>query len=253
MTPGEALGALGLFVAGALGGALNSVAGGGSFLLFPALLVAGLPPVVANATTTVALWPAGISSAAAYRRELPRDRRELAVLGAASLVGGLAGAKLLLVTSDAAFVKLLPLLMLVASVVFTFGPRLTRRNAGHMPLAFAAVLQLVIATYGGYFGGGMGILMLATFTLMGMRDMHVMNALKVVLGVLINGVAVVAFVIDGKVAAWGAVPAAVGAVAGGFAGAALARRVDGKKVRVFVLVFAWTLTVWFAVKVLAAG
>ncbi len=253
MTPGEALAALGLFVAGALGGALNSVAGGGSFLVFPALLVAGLPPVVANATTTVALWPAGLSSAAAYRRELPQGRRELAVLGAASLVGGLAGAKLLLVTSDAAFVKLLPLLMLVASAVFTFGPRLTRRNEGHMPLVGAAFLQLVIATYGGYFGGGMGILMLATFTLMGMREMHAMNALKVVLGVLVNGVAVVAFLASGKVAVWGAVPAAAGALAGGYAGAALARRISGKRVRVFVLLFAWTLTAWFAVKVLARG
>jgi uncharacterized membrane protein YfcA len=183
----------------------------------------------------------------------------LAVLGGASAVGGLAGARLLLVTSDATFVKLLPLLMLAASAVFTLGPRVSRKAAGAsdasdgigMGLLPAAVLQLVIATYGGYFGGGMGILMLATFTLMGMRHMHAMNALKVVLGVLINGVAVVAFVVAAKVAFAEAIPAAVGSIAGGFVGAAVARRIDAKKVRGFVLVFAWSLTAWFAVRALA--
>lgn len=253
-----ALAAAGLFAVGAAGGALNSVAGGGSFLMFPALLVAGLGPVAANATTTVALWPAGLSSAAAYRRELPEDRRLVLVLGLSSAVGGLAGAKLLLVTSDATFAKLLPLLLLLASAVFTFGPR-AAKSAGpgdgggeRLGLGLAAAVQLAIATYGGYFGGGMGILMLATFTVMGMRDMHAMNALKVVLGVLINGVAVVAFLVAGKVALEAAAPAALGSIVGGYVGAALARRVDPKKVRRGVLVFAWALTAWFAYRALRA-
>ncbi len=244
------LAAFALFVAGAAGGALNAVAGGGSFLVFPSLLLAGLSPVTANATTSVALWPAGLSSAAAYRRELPRDRRVLTVLAVASTVGGWLGAKLLLVTTDAAFVRLLPLLMLVASAVFTFGPRLTKRkeDGGGMGIVAAGLLQLVISCYGGYFGGGMGILMLATFTLMGMHEIHAMNALKVVLGVLINGVAVIAFLWARKVSLVVASPAIVGSIVGGFVGAAVARRIDGQRVRVFVLVFAWALTAWFTVR-----
>lgn len=250
LSPATILEAAGLFLAGAGGGALNSVAGGGSFVVFPALLLAGLGPVAANVTTSVALWPSGLSSAAAYRRELPTDRRVLGALGLASVVGGGLGGKLLLVTSDTAFVRLLPLLMLVASTVFTFGPRVSaaRKGGGTMGLVPATLLQLVISAYGGYFGGGMGILMLATFTLMGMRDMHAMNALKVVLGVLINGVAVGLFVAGGKVAWAAAIPGAVGSIVGGYVGAAAARQVDGKKIRKGVLVFAWALTVWFSAK-----
>lgn len=255
MTVAEAVAALGVFAASALGGALNSVAGGGSFIVFPALLLWGLGPVDATATTTVALWPAGLGSAAAYRRELPRDRRVFAVLGLSSVVGGLLGAKLLLVTSDATFTKILPLLMLAASGVFTWGARSPRGAKAEgtgtnvtMGLGLAAFLQVFIATYGGYFGGGIGILMLATFTLMGMHEMHSMNAMKVVLATVINGVAVVAFVAVGKVAWAAAVPGAIGAVVGGFLGAALARRVDPKRIRRLVLVFAWSLTVWFAVR-----
>jgi uncharacterized membrane protein YfcA len=193
-----------------------------------------------------------VASTIAYRKDLPLERRPLVVLALASALGGALGALLLLATSDHTFTKILPLLMLSASVVFTLGPRLSRMWKGaQLPLAFGALVQLAIASYGGYFGGGMGILMLATFTLMGMRHMHAMNALKVVLGVLINGVAVVAFVVAAKVAFAEAIPAAVGSIAGGFVGAAVARRIDAKKVRGFVLVFAWSLTAWFAVRALA--
>jgi uncharacterized membrane protein YfcA len=109
-----------LFVAGAVGGAINSVAGGGSFLVFPSILLAGVPPVAANATTAVALWPAGVTSTIAYRKDLPRDRTTLLVFALTSAVGGTAGAVLLLSTSDITFTRILPLLMLAASAVFTF-------------------------------------------------------------------------------------------------------------------------------------
>jgi uncharacterized membrane protein YfcA len=237
-----------LFGAGALGGALNSVAGGGSFIVFPSILFAGVPPVAANATTAVALWPAGVSSTWAYRREVPRERAVLAVLSVASGVGGALGAKLLLVTSDETFAVILPWLMLAASIVFTVGPRAATATANarpRVPLAVGAVVQLLISTYGGYFGGGMGILMLATYTLMGMTNIHAMNGMKTFLGTLINGVANVLFFVDRKVVLVAAAPALVGSIVGGFAGAALARRVDGKHVRRFVLAVAWSLTAYF--------
>jgi uncharacterized membrane protein YfcA len=235
-----------LFLAGALGGALNSVAGGGSFIVFPSLLFSGIPAVAANATTTAALWPAGISSTYAYRRELPGDKKLLAVLAIASAVGGGLGGALLLGTSDATFQLILPWLLLVASGVFTLGPRLAKSQANlKIPLAGGAIIQLVISTYGGYFGGGMGILMLATYTLMGMRDLHAMNGMKTLLGTLINGVATVIFLALKKVVVAAAVPAAVGSIAGGWAGAALARKVDKRHVRTFVLVVAWAMTAYF--------
>ncbi len=235
-----------VFFAAVLGGALNSVAGGGSFIVFPALLLGGVPPVAANATTAVALWPAGVASAAAYRKDIPRERATLLALSVASAVGGGLGAKLLLVTSDETFARILPWLLLVASVVFTFGPRLSKKERSvQLPLAAGAVIQLVISAYGGYFGGGMGILMLATYTLMGMRDIHAMNGLKTFLGTLINGVAIIAFFAASKVVFDVAAVGAVGSIAGGFGGAAVARRIEGKHVRRFVLAVAWSMTAFF--------
>ena len=241
--------ALLLFAAGVAGGAVNAVAGGGSFIVFPSLLLVGVPPVAANATTAAALWPAGIASTVAYRKDLQSDRRSLVVLSIASAIGGALGAMLLLRTSDQTFTKILPLLMLGASAVFTAGPRLSqRRKAGHLSLATGAFVQLLISSYGGYFGGGMGILMLATFTLMGMTNLHSMNGLKTVLGVFINGAANIAFFVAHKVVVSVALPVAIGSIVGGFGAAALARKLDPKKVRKLVLVFAWALTAWFFAK-----
>lgn len=242
-----------LFLAGAAGGALNSVAGGGSFIVFPTMLLfANIGEVTANATTAVALWPAGLASAGAYRQFLGRfERRTLVVLAVVAALGGGLGAKLLLVTSDRTFAQLLPVLMLVAAVVFSFGPRVTRHAKGRaMPLVFGALLQLVISMYGGYFGGGMGIMMLATMTLMGMTHLHEMNALKTILGLLVNGVALALFFLDAKVAVNAAIPAAAGSIAGGYLGAALARRVDPRHVRKIVLLVAWSLVGWFSYRAL---
>ncbi len=242
-----------LFAAGTVGGAVNSVAGGGSFLVFPSMLLVGVPPVAANATTAVALWPAGVSSTIAYRKELPRERKTLLVFALASALGGAVGAVLLLATSDLTFIRILPLLMLAASAVFTFGPRLAKlRKGAKLPLAAAAVVQLLIASYGGYFGGGMGILMLATFTLMGMTHLHAMNGLKTLLGTLINGAANIAFFVAHKVVIDVAIPVAIGSIVGGWFGAAVARKIHPDRVRMFVLVFAWGLTAWFFVIALRA-
>ncbi len=241
-----------LFVAAALGGALNSVAGGGSFVAFPSLLFAGVPAVVANATNTVALWPAGLASAFAYRKDVPGPASRLAVLSATSLVGGVLGAELLLKTSDTTFVRILPWLLLVATVLFTLGKRLTSKlgvgSASPRTLVIVAVVQTVIAVYGGYFGGGMGILMLATMSLAGMTDIHAMNALKTILSSVINGVAVVLFVAAGAVAWRPGVVMVAGGILGGYFGAVLAKRVSPARVRTFVGVVAWAMTIYFFVK-----
>lgn len=246
MTP--ATGAF-LFCAAAIGGGLNSVAGGGSFVAFPALLFAGVPAIPANATNSVALWPGSAASAIAYRRELREVRSELLPLGAAALVGGLCGSLLLLRTPERSFVLLIPWLLLCATVLFSLGGvlRSKARNV-QAPLSVAVVAQLGISIYGGYFGGGMGIMMLAVLSLLGMSDIHRMNAIKTVLATLVNGIAVAAFIVAGAVQwAPGAVMI-VGGVTGGYAGATIARRVDAKVVRALVLVIAWGMTVYFFVR-----
>jgi uncharacterized membrane protein YfcA len=239
-----------LFLAAAVGGALNSVAGGGSFVAFPALLLAGVAPVPANATNTIALWPAAVASAVAYRSEIRGVGREILPLGLASFAGGLAGAVLLLGTSDQTFVLLIPFLLLFATVLFSFGGRIAKTvtRGAHAPLPVAAVVQFFIGAYGGYFGGGMGIMMLAVMTLLGMTNIHQMNGLKNVLGTLINGVAVVVFVAARKVEWSVGFVMIAGGIAGGYAGAAIARRVQPKHVRAFVMVVAWSMTAYFFAK-----
>jgi uncharacterized membrane protein YfcA len=241
-----------LFFAAVAGGAINSVAGGGSFVAFPALLFAGVPPVPANATNTIALWPGALASVLAYRREMSEVRRELLPLGVAALAGGLAGSLLLLRTQESTFVLLIPWLLLFATLLFTFGgaaARKLRRGSGApAPLAVAVGAQLVISVYGGYFGGGMGIMMLAVLTLLGLTQIHQMNALKNVLGALINGVAVVAFIVAGAVRWAPAVFMIAGGITGGYAGAAVARRVSPKYVRGLVMAIAWGMTAYFFVK-----
>ena len=239
-----------LFFAAVAGGAINSVAGGGSFIAFPALLFAGVPPVPDNATNTIALWPGSLASVLAYRRELGDVKRELLPLAVAALLGGLAGSLLLLHTSESTFVLLIPWLLLFATVLFTFGGVVARKltHGARAPLAVAAVAQLAISVYGGYFGGGMGIMMLAVLTLLGMTHIHRMNALKNVLGTLINGVAVVAFVIAGAVRWAPGVVMIAGGITGGYAGAAIARRVSPRYVRWVVMAIAWGMTTYFFVK-----
>jgi uncharacterized protein len=207
---------------------------------------------MANATNTVALWPAGLASAFAYRHDLPGPRSTLIVLSVASLVGGIAGALLLLKTSETTFVHLLPWLLLVATVLFTAGKRLTSKirmqSTSRRALAGVALIQTVIGVYGGYFGGGMGILMLATLSLIGMTNIHAMNALKTILGAVINGVAVLAFIIARAVAWLPGSVMVVGGILGGYVGATLARRVAPERVRTFVGVVAWAMTIYFFVR-----
>lgn len=244
-----------LFVAAAVGGAINSVAGGGSFVAFPALLFAGLPAVPANATNTIALWPGAAASAFAYRRELRDVRREILPMGAASVIGGILGSVLLLRTSNQTFVLLIPWLLLFAALVFSFGNTVSRALAGgaQASLTVAVIAQAVISVYGGYFGGGMGIMILAVLSLLGMADVHRMNALKTVLATLVNGTAVVAFIVA-RTVVWGpGLVMVAGGIAGGYAGATVARRTDKKHVRRLVLAVAWTMTAYFFARIYFHG
>jgi len=241
-----------LFFAGALGGALNSVAGGGSFIAFPALLFTGVPPIPANATNTIALWTAATASGGAYRRQLDVPRRVLIPLLAACLVGGLAGAVLLLKTPAQTFMRVLPWLTLGATLLFAFGRKLARgrksaigHEASAAALTGATMFQLVVAVYGGYFGGGMGIVMLAMLATLGMTDIHAMNALKSVMGSVINGVAVVAFIVARAVYWKQGIVMIVGGILGGYLGAHYAQRVPQMWIRMLVVVVGAGMTVYF--------
>lgn len=246
-----------LFIAACLGGALNSVAGGGSFITFPTLIFTGVPSINANATNTVALWPGTVASVGAYRNDFVTQRRMLYFLSGISLVGGILGAVLLLRTPPATFELLIPYLLLLATLLFTFGGALTNRLRKYIGavsenhwglLAGIAVLQLIIATYGGFFGGGIGILMLAMLRLTGMENIHTMNALKTLLATCINGVAVLTFVIAGAVWWPQALLMIVGAVLGGYGGAYYARKIDPLLVRRFVMLIGFALTLYFFIR-----
>lgn len=244
---GLGVGAL-LVLAALVAGAQNAVAGGGSFFTFPALLLAGVPPISANATSTVALWPASVASAVAFREDVKHTRRELKLLGGVSVAGGLAGALLLLVTPERAFEDLVPWLLLAATLVFALGPTLTARlraRHAHLPLAGLLAVQLVISVYGGYFGGGIGILMLAAFAAMGMEDLNAMNGLKAILGSAINAVAVLAFAIAGVVDWPLALAMVVAGTVGGWYGARVSRRVPKAPLRGFIVAVGALLTLYF--------
>lgn len=250
-----------LFGAAFMAGAMNAVAGGGSFFSFPALLLAGIDPKIANATNTVALWPGSLASVGAYRRELRSQRQAVKLLAGVSLGGGLIGALLLLVTPSDVFRLLLPYLMLAATLLFALSPRISRYARSLEAGAGAAgpgspavaqrrsvVLQGIISIYGGFFGGGIGILMLATLALMGLEDIHEMNALKTLLATLINGIAVVAFVLARAVAWPQAIVMAAGAILGGYGGAAIGRRLRPQWVRAFVMVVGFSLSAYLFVR-----
>jgi uncharacterized membrane protein YfcA len=262
-----------LFIAALAGGALNAVAGGGSFITLPALISAGIGPVAANATSTFALWPGSLSSAVAYRRDIVSARHWLVTLGAASLIGGLVGGWLLVRTSDQRFLRLLPWLMLAAAVTFTLGDRVGNRlrqrrvpdsSVSPQPPVpgpqsrasspqprtpiWILLFQLVIATYGGYFGGGMGIMMLAAFSVAGMTEIHEMNGIKALLAVAINGVALIEFVAGGAIAWAPGLLMVVGGIVGGYSGAFIARRIKASIIRAFAIAIAWSMTVYFFVR-----
>jgi uncharacterized protein len=241
-----------LFSVGILGGTMNAVAGGGTFFVFPALLFTGMPPVPANATNTVALWPGLAASVRAFWPRLNVRPRVLVPLVAISLLGGVAGAVLLIRTPADIFMRMVPWLLLAATVLFAIGPRLGRGAAGRAALelspgkiVLATLVELVVAVYGGYFGGGIGILILAMLGALGMSDIHDMNALKIILTALINGVAVITFIAARAVYWPQALVIVAGAVLGGYFGAHYSQRLPERWVRGFVLLVGAGMTAYF--------
>ncbi len=240
-------------------GAMNAMAGGGTFFSFPAMLAAGVPPVMANASNTVALWPASISSAWAYRREAMRHGRWAAVLAVISLLGGLIGGLLLLAVSNETFSKLVPWLLLVATTLFAFAPQVSKLIAwmkGHMKIASSdqpgskggALFQLAVAIYGGFFGAGMGILTLAALAIQGFEDVQEINALKNMTSAMNYTVAALTFVIAGAISWPHTLVALVTAAIGGHVGAVFARKLPNLWLKRLVIVVGAVLTVLYFLK-----
>lgn len=230
-------------------GAVNAIAGGGSFLTFPALLLTGMPSITANATNNTAMWFGTAASAAGYREELRETRAVNLRLVLSSAAGSMIGAVLVLITPEAAFTKAIPFLLLSATLLFIAGPHLVRK-AGQpsetltLP-RWGQPAQFALGIYGGYFGAGVGIATLALLAQMGFTKIHQMNGIKTLLTSCMNGVAVLPFAIAGAIAwKWAAVMCG-GAVLGGYLGARVARQLPPKRVRQVVIVVAVSMTAYF--------
>jgi uncharacterized membrane protein YfcA len=257
-----------LVTAAFLAGVLNAVAGGGSFLSFPALLGMNMLPVQANATNTVAIWPGQLTSVAAYWPDVRKNLRAAWLMGLAGLIGGTAGALVLLNTPQKTFMRLVPWLLLFAASTFAVSGPVARglarlnldrlKRKGHGPASSGKPhaqrgLPLIVATtvvsfYVGYFGAGAGFLFMTMLALLGYEDMNAVNALKVVANLLANGIAFVIFIVDGQVVWRFCLAAMVAAAIGGYVSASLARRVPQPVLRGLVVVIGLSMAAWFFVR-----
>ena len=243
-----------LFCAALVAGIANSIAGGGSFISFPSLLFTGMPPVNANATNTVAVWPGILASTFSYRKSLnvPLLRR-VAPLIIVTLLGSVAGALLLLYTPQMTFMKMVPWLLLGGTVLFAFGARITRwvnrRHPEHGPsgvtLAIVTFVQLVVGVYIGYYGAGVGFIILPLLSMMGIENIHSMNGLRTLLATAGNAVAVVLFIFARAVRWPQALVMMVGAILGGYAGAHYAQKLNQKTMRYVVIAIGGGMTAYF--------
>lgn len=243
-----------LFVAGLLGGAINSLAGGGSFILFPALLFAGVPPVLANASNTYACLPGYISGTIGYWRHIAPYRNKIALYTVIGLIGGYLGAETLMRVSDEQFSVIIPWLMLFAVTIYIYGQRINQwlaaRSSGSKRAAWAgfaglALMLLAVSFYGGFFNAGLGIVLLAYLALDGFEDVHVMNGLKLWISVVVSAVAVIRFAATGSIAWFEGSLALVGAVTGGFLAAYFSHLIPARVIRGFVIIYGVGLTLYF--------
>lgn len=255
-----------LCLSAAAGGAVNSIAGGGTLLTFPALFAALAAiaqatgtgtaddaAVWANATSTVALFPGSLAALAGYRRELQETKRWAWLLCWPSILGGLLGAWLVVELPAKSFALLVPWLILTAALLFSLQPFIARWagiGEAHVPatrrtMALVIAFQLLVAVYGGYFGAGIGILMLSSLAMMGLGDIHRMNALKSLLATLINGSAVVMFCVHNDVYWPFAIAMAVSSIVGGYCGARVARRLNKQVVRGIVIAIGFCLASYY--------
>jgi uncharacterized membrane protein YfcA len=245
-----------LLVAAGIAGALNALAGGGSFISFPALLFLRIPAVLANATNTVALWPGLGASTVAYLKRLKVPVRVLVPLLVTSIVGGWAGAVLLLKTPQHAFLRLVPGLLLGGTLLFAFGNSI-RAVAGKTvavddlqftswkAIVLSSLAELLVAVYGGYFGAGIGFMTLGMLAMMGMRDIHAMGAIRTLLAAAINAAAVVTFIVAKAVLWPHCAVMIVGSLTGGWFGAHYAQKADPRKVRGVVIGLGIAMSAYF--------
>ena len=241
-----------LVAIGLFGGAWNAVAGGATLFTFPALMAAGLPPVVANATNYLALLPSNAAALPAYRQELRTVGRALWPLLIVSGLGAVAGSLLLLISDPKIFERLVPLLILLATLLFAFGGRLhgwllalAGEAKSRTPVYAALFLSSI---YGGYFGAGLGIILLAIAQIMGWRDFHLANSIKNLLAVSFTLLSILVFGIGGLIAWPEAAAMMVGSTLGGYQGGRLAKRVDQRVLRVAVIVFGLVLSFWYGAR-----
>jgi len=253
----DLIGLVGLFFAGIVAGAINSVAGGGTLISFPSLVAFGQPEIISNATNTAALWPGSLSSALSYRKDTSVQRSLVITLAIPSLIGGLLGAMILVVTPAAAFKRVVPFLILFATLVFALRELLTRRFGSISTGAecvttvgriWGFIFQLFVATYGGYFGAGIGILMLGSLSLIGLRDIHKINAIKTLLAAIINVTAFVFFALEGLVVWPLMILMATGSIIGGYGGARLAKRVKPRLLYLFVVAVGLLVSGWLFIR-----
>jgi uncharacterized membrane protein YfcA len=242
-----------IFLASLIAGAMNSVAGGGTLVTFPTLLFVGVQPIVANASNTMGLWPATLFTGWLYREHIETSRRMFALLMVVSIAGGFLGAWLLLHTPERIFNRLIPLLLCFAAIVFTFS-RHIRAVAERMSIpshwlaAAAAAGQFGIAVYGGYFGAGMGVLMLSLYSLTLSGSIHSMMGVRSICGTAINAMAVIVFIAGHRIDWLIAALVAAGSIVGAGAGTLSVRRLQPALARRVVLVVAWGMTLAYIAK-----
>jgi len=237
-----------LATAGLVGGVMNALAGGGSFVTLPAMIAAGIPSVGANASSTVALYPGGAASVWVYRDGLTKvDGLPFIPSLIATLIGGLAGALLLIWTPSSLFDRLLPFLLLTATVMLILGPRVggaLRARATGGPVTILAI-QFLLGVYGGYFGGAVGLMMLAAWSLVTSADIKALNPSRMMMVTAANTIAVLCFVGLGIVWWPQTLALGLGAIVGGYSGAHIGRRLPARIVRTMTIVIAVTITISF--------
>lgn len=242
-----------LFLIGAVASGINAVAGGGSFISFPVLTAFGIPSVMANATNAAALWPGSLGSAYGYLNLLPKTGHHLKSLFWPTLLGTVIGAYLLLALGQRVFDIAVPFLIFGAAIVLTFQDRIkaaVNRHHGEVSVRMGMLVQFLIAVYGGYFGAGMGFLMLASYALYVEGNLHELNAMKVWLGLLINLAASVLFVVKGQVLLTSGTFLALGAIVGGYLAARYAQRLNASRMRGWVAAYGFATAAYFAWRVL---
>lgn len=251
MTPTQGLS---LFTVALAAGALNSVAGGGGFLAFPALIFTGMPPINANATNTAAMWPGTAASVAAYRNEIVGHRKIFVPLMITGIIGGLIGANVLLRMKQTTFMNTVPWLLLIATLLFMFSGSITKRIGivtpeGEAPsptvVVVSAAVQLGVGLYIGFFGAGAGILMMALFAIMGVRSIHSINGLKTLLATITNGMALLTFLFAKAIIWPQAILMIIGATIGGYGGAWYAQKLPARYVRWFAIGVGMAMTSYF--------